>query len=181
MNVDNNKYYIKNIIEIDGKIPSINEYSLVLPGSFIIGDVKINDNVIILFNCILRGDLDSIFIDSFSNIQDGTIVHTDKDIKVKIGKFVTIGHNCTIHGSEIDDNVIIGMGSILLNNCKINKNTIIAAGSIVPQNIELEGGFIYAGNPVKKLKEISEKHLKYIEYAWKVYNDLLQKYKKIFI
>lgn len=166
-----------NLIKIEDKFPEVDKSSLILDGAYLIGDVKVKDNVIILFNCVLRGDLDSIFIDSFSNIQDGTVIHTDKGIKVNIGKYVTIGHNCTIHGATIGNNVIVGMGSILLNNCKINENVIIAAGSLVPQNFELESGFIYSGNPVKKLKELSEKHLSYIEYAWKVYNELLNKYR----
>jgi|YNPMSStandDraft_2_1061718.scaffolds.fasta_scaffold00004_85 carbonic anhydrase/acetyltransferase-like protein (isoleucine patch superfamily) len=168
------------IVNFNGKIPKIDSSSLILPGSYLIGDIEISKEVIILFNCVLRGDLDSIFIDEFSNIQDGTIIHTDKGIKVKIGKFVTIGHGCIIHGAQIEDNVIIGMGSTLLNNCKINSNVIVAAHSLVPEKIELESGFIYAGAPVKKIKPLSQKHLDYIKYASQIYNNLLKKYREIF-
>jgi len=168
-----------NKISFNGLEPKISEKSVVLPGSFIIGNVNVADNVIILFNTVLRADMDEISIGEYSNVQDNTTIHTDKGIPCLIGKYVTIGHNCVIHGSIIHDNVIIGMNSTLLNKSEIPSNIIVAANSLVPQGKKLESGWVYGGNPVQKLKPMNEKLENYIKYAYQVYQDLLTGYRSI--
>ncbi|MGL4426015.1 MAG: gamma carbonic anhydrase family protein, partial [Cetobacterium sp.] len=96
-----------------------------------------------------------------------------------IGKNVTIGHNCVIHGCEIGENVIVGMGSILLNGTKIPKNCIVGAGSLVTDKLVAEEGDLIVGSPAKVIKKLSDKNIEYLKYANKVYLDKIESYKKL--
>lgn len=122
----------------------------------IIGDVIMGDDCSIWYNTVLRGDVNSIRIGNKVNIQDGSVLHTlyQKSI-VEIGNNVSIGHNVTVHGAKIEDNVLIGMGAVLLDHSVIGSNSIIAAGSLVLDSQIIEPGCIYAGVPAKKIKEVN--------------------------
>jgi carbonic anhydrase/acetyltransferase-like protein (isoleucine patch superfamily) len=109
------------------------------------------------FNAVVRGDVNSIRIGNKVNIQDGACLHcTYEKTKVNIGNNVSIGHNALVHGCTIEDNVLIGMGAIVMDNVYIGANTIIAAGAVVLENTKCESGSIYAGVPAKKVKDISQ-------------------------
>ena len=111
----------------------------------------------IWFNAVLRGDVNAIELGNKVNIQDGAIVHcTYQKYATKIGNNVSVGHNAIVHGCTIHDNVLIGMGSIVMDNCVVESNSIIAAGAVVTQNTRVESGSIYAGVPAKKVKDISK-------------------------
>lgn len=166
------------IIEVNDKKTKISKRSCILPGSYIIGDVEIKDNVIVLFNCSIRGDEDKIIINKGTNIQDNTVIHTDKGYPTIVGKNVTIGHSCIIHGATIKDNVIIGMGSIILNGAFISENVIIGANSLITQNKKLEPNSLYIGSPAKKVRELTEEELKEIKRAADIYQEMIEKYKK---
>jgi len=142
----------------------------------IIGDVKINEDVFLLPNVVIRGDMNYISIDSLTNIQDGSVLHTDYTFPTIVGKRVTVGHNVVLHGCKIDDDVLIGMGSIILNGAHIPSKVIIAAGTLVGQNKELESGWLYAGIPAKKIRQLTDEDLLYIEKAYKAYIDLMNGY-----
>ena len=114
-------------------------------------------NCSIWFNAVLRGDVHYIKLGNRVNVQDGAIVHcTYQKCPTNIGNNVSIGHNAIVHGCTIHDNVLIGMGSIVMDNCVVHSNSIIAAGAVVTQNTVVESGSIYAGVPAKKVKDISE-------------------------
>lgn len=166
------------ILELDNKKPIISKNSCILEGSKIIGEVEIRDNVIILFNAVIRGDEDKIIIDEDSNIQDNCVIHTDINFPVYIGKNVTVGHGCIIHGATIKNNVIVGMGSTILNGAVISENVIIGANSLIPQNKVLESNSLYLGSPAKKIRQLSKEEVDQITEAADIYKKLLIKYKK---
>ena len=123
--------------------------------STIIGDVVIGDEVSVWYQAVIRGDVNSIRIGNRVNIQDGAVIHcTYKRASTNIGDNVSIGHNAIVHGCKVQNNVLIGMGSIIMDDCEIGNNSIIAAGSVLTQNTVVPQGSIYAGTPARKIKEI---------------------------
>ncbi|MGL6066594.1 MAG: gamma carbonic anhydrase family protein [Cetobacterium sp.] len=167
------------IYKLGDLVPKIGKNNLIVETSSIIGDVETGENVSIWFSAVLRADMSRIVVGNNSNIQDNTTVHGDTPFPVVIGNNVTIGHNCVIHGCEIGENVIIGMGSILLNGTKIPKNCIVGAGSLVTDKLEAEEGDLIVGSPAKVIKKLSDKNIDYLKYANKVYLDKIDIYKKL--
>jgi carbonic anhydrase/acetyltransferase-like protein (isoleucine patch superfamily) len=122
----------------------------------IVGDVTIAKGCSVWFSAVVRGDVNSIVIGENVNIQDGAVIHcTYEKTKVNIGKNVSIGHNALVHGCTIEENVLIGMGSIIMDNVHIHSNVIVAAGAVVLENTVIESNSIYAGVPAKKVKDLS--------------------------
>ena len=145
------------IKKVKGFLPEFGKNIYLSENATIIGDVKIGDNCSIWFNAVVRGDVNSIKIGNKVNIQDGAIVHcTYKTASTIIGNNVSIGHNAIVHGCRIKDNVLIGMGSIVMDGAILESNTIIAAGSIILPGTHVESGSIYAGVPAKKVKGLNE-------------------------
>ena len=149
------------IKSVRGNTPSIPEDCFVAENATIIGDVSFGEKCSVWFNAVIRGDVNSITIGNKVNIQDGAVIHcTYKTHPTIIGNNVSIGHNAIVHGCKINDNVLIGMGAIVMDNCIINSNSIIAAGAVVTQNSIIESGTIWAGVPAKKIKNINESDFK---------------------
>ena len=159
---------IKSIL---GKRPLWGKDCFFADNATIIGDTVIGDFCSIWFNTVIRGDVNKIRIGNNVNIQDGSVIHaTYKKSSTSVGNYVSVGHNAIIHGCTIDDFVLIGMGSIVMDNAKISSNTIIAAGSVILENTVVEPNSIYGGTPAKKIKEINEsKSKKEIERIAKNY------------
>jgi carbonic anhydrase/acetyltransferase-like protein (isoleucine patch superfamily) len=144
------------ILPVEGIEPKWGEDCFIAPNCTIVGDVEMGDQCSIWFNTVVRGDVNSIRMGNKVNIQDGAVIHcTFKRTKTIIGDNVSIGHNAIVHGCTIHDNVLIGMGAIVMDNAVVHNNTIIAAGAVVLEGTICEGGAIYAGVPAKKVKEIS--------------------------
>ena len=142
---------------VNGKSPAIPEDCYVAENATIIGDVVFGHSCSVWFNAVVRGDVHFITIGNKVNIQDGAIIHcTYLKHPTKIGNNVSIGHNAIVHGCTIQDNVLIGMGAIVMDNCEIGSNTIIAAGAVVTEGTKVPSGCIFAGVPAKKVKDISE-------------------------
>ncbi len=145
------------IKSVKGKSPSIPEDCYIAENATIIGDVTFGSSCSVWFNAVVRGDVHFIKIGDKVNIQDGAIIHcTYQKHPTIIGNNVSIGHNAIVHGCTVHDNVLIGMGAIVMDNCIIESNTIIGAGAVVTQNTVVESGTIYAGIPAKKVKDIDE-------------------------
>jgi carbonic anhydrase/acetyltransferase-like protein (isoleucine patch superfamily) len=145
------------IKKVKGIFPKFGEGVYLSENATIVGDVVMGDNCSVWFNAVVRGDVNYIRIGNKVNIQDGAIVHcTYKKAATEIGNNVSIGHNAMVHGCKIKDNVLIGMGSIVMDNCIIESNSIIAAGAIVLEGTHVKSGSIYAGIPAKKVKELDE-------------------------
>ncbi|MFZ4671701.1 MAG: gamma carbonic anhydrase family protein [Flavobacterium sp.] len=145
------------IKSVNGKHPQIPLDCYVAENATIVGDVTLGKSCSVWFNAVLRGDVHYIKIGDKVNIQDGAIIHcTYQKHPTEIGNNVSIGHNAIVHGCKIKDNVLIGMGAIVMDNCIIESNSIIAAGAVVTQNTVVESGTIYAGIPAKKVKDINQ-------------------------
>ncbi|WP_127129302.1 gamma carbonic anhydrase family protein [Pseudoflavitalea rhizosphaerae] len=143
------------ILHVDGVYPQFGQNCFIAPNATIVGDVVMGDEGSVWFNAVVRGDVNSIRMGNKVNIQDGAVIHcTYKKTKTIIGNNVSIGHNAIVHGCTIDDNVLIGMGAIVMDNAKIGSNSIIAAGAVVLEGTEVPSGTIWAGVPAKKVKDI---------------------------
>lgn len=145
------------IKSVNGHTPAIPEDCFIAENATIVGQVSMGNQCSVWFNAVLRGDVHFIKIGNKVNIQDGAVIHaTYLKSPTTIGNNVSIGHNAIVHGCTIHDNVLIGMGSIVMDDCVVESNSIIAAGAVVTQNTIVEAGSIYAGVPAKKVKDISE-------------------------
>ncbi len=139
-----------------GKTPKIGKNCFIAETAVIIGDVTIGDNCSIWYGAVLRGDVNPIIIGNNVNIQDNSVLHTLYERStVRLGDNVSVGHLCNIHGAVVGNNVLVGMGSTLMDNVTVADNSIIAAGSVVLSKAELEPYSIYAGVPAKKVKTIT--------------------------
>ena len=166
------------IMDFEGVTPRINKNTYISESVDIIGKVNVEENVNIWFGTGLRGDMNNIIIGENTNIQENSVVHVDINSPCIIGKNVTIGHGTIIHGCSISDNVLVGMGSIILNNAKIGKNTIIGAGSLVTQGKEFPEGVLILGNPAKVIRQLTEAEIESIQRSADNYVSLSKKYKK---
>jgi len=145
------------ILPVKGVMPQIPDSCFVAPNATIVGDVVFGESCSIWFNAVVRGDVNSIRIGNKVNIQDGACLHcTYEKTQVQIGNNVSIGHNAIVHGCTIADDVLIGMGAIVMDNVQIGSGSIVAAGAVVLENTVIEPGSIYAGVPAKKVKSVSK-------------------------
>ncbi|MDI1354367.1 MAG: gamma carbonic anhydrase family protein [bacterium] len=145
------------ILPVKGVSPQLGKNCFLAPNATLIGDVIMGDDCSVWFNAVIRGDVNSIRIGNKVNIQDGAVLHcTYQKTKVYLGNNVSVGHNAIVHGCKVNDNVLIGMGAIVMDNCEIGSNTIIAAGAVVTEGTIVPSGCIFAGVPAKKVKDISE-------------------------
>ena len=152
----------------------------VAPNAHVIGDVTLEKNTSIWFNAVIRGDNENIHIGEGSNIQDGSVLHTDPGYPLKIGKNVTVGHMVMLHGCSIDDNTLIGIGAVLLNNSKIGKNCIIGSKSLITENKKIPDNSLVMGSPGKIIRQVTEEEIKAVfdnavryQNNWKKYLNLL--------
>lgn len=144
------------ILPVKGISPEIPESVFIAPNATIVGDVIMGEECSIWFNAVVRGDVNSIRMGNRVNIQDGACLHcTYEKTKVVLGNNVSVGHNAIVHGCTVEDNVLIGMGAIVMDNVHIGSNTIIAAGAVVLEGTQVPSGCIFAGVPAKKVKDIS--------------------------
>ncbi|WP_034042930.1 gamma carbonic anhydrase family protein [Wocania ichthyoenteri] len=142
---------------VNGKSPQIPNDCYVAENATIVGDVVMGNQCSVWFSAVIRGDVHYIKMGNKVNVQDGAVIHaTYQKSPTTIGNNVSIGHNAIVHGCTIHDNVLVGMGSIIMDDCIVESNSIIAAGAVVTQNTRVEAGSIYAGVPAKKVKDISQ-------------------------
>lgn len=161
--------------EVRGHSPKFGNDCFIAENATIVGEVEMGNQCSIWFNALVRGDVHYIRIGNKVNIQDGAVIHaTFEKSPTQIGNNVSIGHNAIVHGCTIHDNVLIGMGSIIMDDCVIESNSIIAAGAVVTKNTVVPSGTVFGGMPAKKIKEVSKELLEgeinriannYIQYA----------------
>lgn len=145
------------IIPVNDIAPAFGNNCFIAPNATIVGDVQCGDDCSFWFNAVVRGDVNSIRLGNKVNIQDGAVIHcTYKKTKTTLGNNVSVGHNAIVHGCLVHDNVLIGMGAIVMDNCEIGSNSIIAAGAVLTEGTVVPSGCIYAGVPAKKVKDISQ-------------------------
>ena len=160
------------IMDFEGVNPIINKNTYISESVDIVGKVKVEENANIWFGARIRGDVNEIVIGENTNVQENSVIHVD------ITSSFTIGHGGIIHGCNISDNVLVGMGSIILNNAKIGKNTIIGAGSLITQGKEFPEGVLILGNPAKVIRELTKVEIESIKKSADNYVSLSKKYKK---
>ncbi|MCB0698469.1 MAG: gamma carbonic anhydrase family protein [Chitinophagales bacterium] len=148
------------ILPVKGVHPQIPESCFVAPNATIVGDVMMGKDCSVWFNAVVRGDVNKIRMGDKVNVQDGACIHcTYEKTETNIGNNVSIGHNAIVHGCTVEDNVLIGMGAIVMDNVEIGQNSIIAAGAVVLEGTKVPAGSIFAGVPAKKVKDISQELL----------------------
>lgn len=165
-----------SIYSFNNQTPSIDNRAYIAPNATIIGNVTIGEKSSIWFNCVLRADFDAIVIGKNSNIQDMTMCHEDFGKPLTIGDGVTIGHKCVVHGCTIEDNCLIGMGSIVMNGAKIGRGSIVAAGTVILENTEIPPFSLVTGIPGKIKRQFDESVLELIKLPEDIYSQRAQEY-----
>ena len=150
----------------------------VAPNANVIGDVTLEKNTSIWFNATLRGDIENIYVGEGSNVQDGSVLHTDPGYPLKIGKNVTVGHLAMLHGCTIEDNSLIGIGAVILNNAKIGKNCVIGAKSLITENKEIPDNSLVVGSPGRVIRKVTDDEAKAIKENAIRYQNNWKKYSK---
>jgi carbonic anhydrase/acetyltransferase-like protein (isoleucine patch superfamily) len=145
------------ILPVKGISPQFGNDCFIAPNATIVGDVICGEECSFWFNAVVRGDVNSIRMGNRVNVQDGAVIHaTYQKTKVNLGNNVSIGHNALVHGCTIHDDVLVGMGAIVMDNVVIESNSIIAAGAVVLEGTVVKAGSLYAGIPAKFRKEVSK-------------------------
>jgi carbonic anhydrase/acetyltransferase-like protein (isoleucine patch superfamily) len=159
------------IMEFEGVKPTLDEKTFLAEGSRVIGAVEIKEFGSVWFNSVVRGDVNRIEIGRYSNIQDNSVIHVADDNPTIIGDYVTVGHNCIIHGATVEDNCLIGMGAVLLNGAVIGRGSIVAAGAVVRERQIIPPNSLVVGLPAKVIKQVPEE--------WKSIHHQAIKYKTL--
>jgi carbonic anhydrase/acetyltransferase-like protein (isoleucine patch superfamily) len=158
------------ILSVRGHTPKFGNNCFVAENATVVGEVTMGNNCTVWFNAVVRGDVHSITIGDNTNIQDGAIIHcTYQKAQTVIGSNVSIAHNAIVHGCTVEDNVLIGMGAIIMDDARIGSQSVIAAGAVVLPGTIVEPGSMYAGMPAKRIKDISEEMKAVIERTAKNY------------
>jgi gamma-carbonic anhydrase len=166
------------ILKFGNDIPSIDETSLVVDNSTIIGKVTIGEYSSVWFSSVLRGDLDFISIGHHTSVQDGVLIHVAKNLPTKVGNYVTIGHGAILHGCTVKDYSLIGSGANILDEVVIEENVIVAAGSVVAPKTVIPANSMVMGVPGKVVRKISEEEFTMLREHAEGYVELMKKYKK---
>ena len=165
------------IIEYENIKPQIDESCFVADSAEIIGRVNVDENSSIWYGCIIRGDENTINIGKNTNIQDGTVIHISKEHQTEIGDYVTVGHKAIVHACKIGNNVLVGMGAILLDGVEIEDDVLIGAGSIVTPGKVIPRGSLVLGSPAKVIRELSEEEIKHLKQSAIDYRIYAEKHK----
>jgi carbonic anhydrase/acetyltransferase-like protein (isoleucine patch superfamily) len=163
--------------------PRISDTAYVHPMALVIGDVTIGACSSVWPTCVVRGDVNSIRIGARTNIQDGSVLHvtqsgpfTGKGFGVSVGDGVTVGHRAVLHGCEIHDNVLIGMGAVVLDGSVVENHVVVGAGSVVPPGKHLESGYLWMGAPVKRVRPLSDAEKAFFDYSAQGYCELANRH-----
>lgn len=176
---------MKNIRSFEDYTPLIDVSAFIDDSAVVTGNVFIGKDSSVWPCCSIRGDIHSIRIGERTNIQDGSILHVTHDSefapggnKLTVGNDITVGHNVVLHACTVEDLCLIGMGSVVLDGAIVQSGAMVGAGSLVPPNKVLEGGYMWLGSPVKKVRELTEKEKAFLVYSAKHYVDLKNRHKK---
>jgi carbonic anhydrase/acetyltransferase-like protein (isoleucine patch superfamily) len=162
---------------LDKRAPQISSEAWVADNATIIGSVTLESNASVWYNCVLRGDNDDLIVGENSNVQDGSVLHTDPGIKLKIGRDCTVGHMVMLHGCEIGDNTLIGIKSVVLNRAKIGKNSIVGANSLVTEGKSFPDNSMIMGAPAKVVRELTPQEVQVIKMMAAHYVDNARRYR----
>ena len=161
-----------------GRHPQVPASAYVDDSAQLIGDVRLGERSSVWFNCVLRGDINSITIGDDSNVQDCSVLHVQGDIPLSIGSRVTLGHNVTVHACTLEDRVLIGMGAVVLDRARIGEGSIVAAGAVVKMDTVVPPGSLVAGVPAKVVRQLTDADLELIDHHWQNYVGYTAEYLK---
>nr|AFK46651.1 unknown [Lotus japonicus] len=170
----------RTLMNIFDKAPTVDKDVFVAPSASVIGDVQVGKGSSIWYGTVLRGDVSSIRVGSGTNIQDNSLVHVAKSnlggkvLPTIIGNNVTVGHSAVLHGCTVEDEAFVGMGAILLDGVVVEKNAMVAAGALVRQNTKVPSGEVWAGNPAKFLRKLTDEEIAFISQSATNYTNLAQ-------
>lgn len=164
------------LIEIDGVSPTIGRDVFLAPTAVLTGDVRVGDRASIWFGAVLRGDLSHIEIGEETSIQDGAVVHCERDNPTIVGRRATVGHNALLEGCVVEDGALVGMGAIVLHEARVGAGAIVAAGAVVPDRGQVAPGTLAAGVPAREKKRLEGEIAGYPEEAADEYQDLRERY-----
>lgn len=164
---------------LDGVAPQLlGEGHYIAPNAAVIGNVILEENTSVWFSVVIRGDNEPIKIGAGSNIQDGTVCHSDPGSPLTVGKNVTVGHNATLHGCTIGDGTLVGINAVVLNGARIGRNCVIGANSLVPEGMEIPDGSLVMGVPAKVKRELSTEQQEYFSSNAQHYIENAQRYEE---
>ena len=158
--------------------PNVDDSAYIAPGAHVIGNVNLQQGSSVWFNAVIRGDMDTITVGKDTNIQDGSVLHTDADVPLTLGTGVTVGHKVMLHGCIIDDYSLIGINAVVLNGAKIGKYCIIGANALITENMEIPDFSLVVGSPGKVVKTLDKNVASKLEASAVHYRDNAQHYLK---
>jgi carbonic anhydrase/acetyltransferase-like protein (isoleucine patch superfamily) len=159
--------------------PSIDPTALIAPGAHVYGEVSIGARVFLLFGVVVRAELDRIEIGAETNIQDNAVVHCDEDVPCLIGQRVTVGHSAVVHGADVGDRCLVGIGAKLLNGSRLGEGSWLASGSILTEGKEIPPWTLAMGTPAKPVRELSEAEVKRADNGVDHYLGLMEQYRQV--
>lgn len=162
----------RRVLPFGGWTPVLADGAVTLPGSFVIGQVRLGPRSSVWYGAVVRADAEAVSVGTASNLQDGVVVHADAGFPAHIGDRVTVGHGAVVHGATVGDECIVGMGAVVLNGARIGPGCIVAAGSVVRQGAELPPHSLVAGSPAVVKRPVAEHERALIEHSWKHYVEL---------
>jgi carbonic anhydrase/acetyltransferase-like protein (isoleucine patch superfamily) len=164
------------ILTLDGRVPKLLGDNFVAPNASLIGSVTLEPGSSVWFNCVLRGDTDELLIGENSNIQDGSVIHTDAGIQLRVGRNCTVGHMVMLHGCEIGDGSLIGIKSVVLNRARIGRSCLVGANSLVTEGKSFPDGTLIMGAPAKVVRELKPAEIQMLETMAQHYVQNAQRY-----
>jgi carbonic anhydrase/acetyltransferase-like protein (isoleucine patch superfamily) len=158
-------------VQAEAREPVINIHptAFIAPGAVVLGDVTLGPHASVWYTAVLRGDTAPIRVGESSNIQDGTIIHVDAGVPATIGDRVGVGHRVVLHGCTVEDECLIGMGSVLLNHVRIGQGSVVAAGAVVPEGLEVPPGSVLVGVPARVTRRVDDQLRARIRATWEHY------------
>jgi carbonic anhydrase/acetyltransferase-like protein (isoleucine patch superfamily) len=152
-----------------GSLINIHPTAFIAPGAVVLGDVTLGAQASVWYGAVLRGDTAPIVVGQASNIQDGSIVHVDAGVPATVGARVGVGHGVILHGCTIDDECLIGMGSVILNGVRIGTGSVVAAGAVVPEGLQVPAGSLLVGVPARITRQVDEALRARVQATWAHY------------
>lgn len=166
------------IYQLDDLTPTLHASAWVADSAHVMGNVTLAEDSSVWFGVVLRGDMDAITVGKGSNIQDGSVLHTDQGMPLTLGENVTVGHQVMLHGCTIGDGSLIGIQAVVLNGAKIGKNCLVGAGSLVTEGKEFPDGSMIFGSPAKAVRQLSEEQIEGLKMSAQRYIENARRYKR---
>lgn len=166
------------LYRLGDKTPQTGHGVWVAPNATVIGDVRLGDGASVWWNAVLRGDNDPITIGAGTNIQDGSVLHTDLGVPLTLGRDVTVGHLVMLHGCTVGDGALIGIGSVILNRAVIGAHSLVGARSLVPEGKVYPDGVLLMGSPAKVVRELTEEEIAKLEKSARHYEENARRYRE---